>query len=187
MNRCGTAVNKPAETQDCTAEEELSEIENITEIPEIAPRVTGKTIEVLPYQPPNPFYFVPTILLLITLIAIIVLRKTKLSKKIKNSITLLHILLIVTILILLITSFLGSTITGFVPLEGINATNIPETIASNPINIAVALAAIIIIIISFILFSNKVIKGFKLSEYKLYVGLMLYKITKKIKFWRHKK
>ncbi|MBW2980810.1 DNRLRE domain-containing protein [Candidatus Woesearchaeota archaeon] len=185
VNNCGTIDNKPSETRGCTVEE-IPETENVTQIPEVIPKVTGKTIEVLPYQPPNPVYFVPTILLLVTLIAIIALRKTKLPDKIKNSIALLHILLIITIVMLLLVSFLGTTITGLVPLEGINATNVGDITIGDPINTFVVLAAVIIIVISLILFSNKVIKGFKPSEYKLYAGLILYKITKMFKHRGHK-
>ncbi|MBW2984965.1 DNRLRE domain-containing protein, partial [Candidatus Woesearchaeota archaeon] len=184
LNHCGTIENKPLETRNCTVEE-VPEIENVT-VPPAPEKVTGKTIEVLPEQRPNPYYVIPTILLFITLVAIIALRKTKLPEKIKNPIAVLHILLIVMILVLLAASFLGSTITGLVPLEGINATNIREIATSNPINISVIAAAIIMVIISFVLVVEKMIRKFKPGEHKANLISSLDKVTKKFKSGRCK-
>ena len=99
-NSCGITATKPVESQDCIS---LS-----------GEPVTGSAISVPPYKAPNPYYVVPTLLLLVTLIAIASFSRAKVSKKTKNIIMGLHISLIVAIILLLLLTFVKSPITGHI-------------------------------------------------------------------------
>jgi hypothetical protein len=75
--------------------------------------VVGKEIELTPESGPDPYYMVPVFLLIILFVAVISLRKAKLSKKIRKIVTIFHISLLVLIIILFATAFLTkSDITG---------------------------------------------------------------------------
>ena len=160
INSCGTTKLKPAEKRICI--EKIPE--NITKIPTIIPeinagKVTGKTIEIFPYKVLNPYYIIPTILLLIILIAIVSLRKTNLSKKIKNLIALLHITLVIIISLLLFTSFMNMSIVELITSkQSLDAAATAKNVINSPINTAIVIVTMIIILLSFTLFINKLIK-----------------------------
>ncbi len=83
------------------------------EIPSSPPEpLSGAAVQVSPYKAPNPLYAVPTLLLLILVFAIAAMRKENLPPRLKNALTALHIALIITIIILLIFTFVKTPLTG---------------------------------------------------------------------------
>ena len=67
--------------------------------------VTGQAIKVLPYKAPNPYYLIPTLLLLIIFIALVSIKKEHLSKKKKIFVTFLHFALMGIIMLIFVSSF----------------------------------------------------------------------------------
>jgi len=164
VNDCRTGINKPVETRSggevsCSDEIQKQGEEGVDCGGPCRPclmkeKVTGKAIEVYPETKPNPIFALPAIILLMTLVAIASLRKTKLSKTTKNILLMAHIVLIVLILFLLSLSFY-STITGLFGLE-----ILPEDIGDDVEN-TISLVSLLfggVILILVIVFYNKFYK-----------------------------
>jgi hypothetical protein len=84
-----------------------------TYIPEYKPEpLSGSAVQVMPYKAPNPLYAVPTLLLLVLLFTILAIRKENLSERVKKMLTGLHIALIITIVVLLIFTFVKTPVAG---------------------------------------------------------------------------
>jgi len=73
---------------------------------------SGATVQVNPIRGANPLFAVPTLLLLILLFAILALRSENLTEKTKKMLTKLHILLVVTIIVLLVFTFVKIPLIG---------------------------------------------------------------------------
>ncbi|MBD3248894.1 hypothetical protein GF336_02500, partial [Candidatus Woesearchaeota archaeon] len=74
--------------------------------------ITGDAIAVKPYKAPNPYYLVPTILLIIGFIVLVSIKKSHMSKKTKNMITSLNVVLMAIIFMLFALSFLKEGVIG---------------------------------------------------------------------------
>ncbi len=74
--------------------------------------LTGEAITVQPYEPPNPLYIMPLLLMLVLLVAVIALQKVRLSDRVKKLITAAHVLLVFAILLLMLLTFNVPEITG---------------------------------------------------------------------------
>jgi len=94
------------------------------EIPALSPEpLSGAAVQVKPYKAPNPLYAVPTLLLLVLLFTILAIRKENLSERVKRMLTALHVALIVTIVLLLIFTFVRTPLTGAtIAISSIKAT-----------------------------------------------------------------
>jgi energy-converting hydrogenase Eha subunit A len=78
-------------------------------------KLTGKAVAA--YKSTNPLYAVPTILLLVAIVGIITLSRTKLSNKTKTLITISHFVLIALAITMLSLTFFESSIIGNVAKE----------------------------------------------------------------------
>ncbi len=92
--------------------------------------VTGQAIKVLPHKTANPYYLLPTILLLIIFIVLISTRKSHLSKNKKKMFTILHLTLMGLIMMLFISAITKNLAAGaFVAnITGSNTILLPITI-----------------------------------------------------------
>jgi hypothetical protein len=117
-----TGVDCGGECRPCT-EEEIEKAER-------GDKLTGEAITVQPYEPPNPIYIMPLLLLIMLLIAVIALHKTNLSEKMKKTLTGVHILLILSIFVLLLLTFDVPEVTGRAATEFVNNTGIPGALLS---------------------------------------------------------
>ncbi|MEE9525615.1 MAG: hypothetical protein V3V78_03360, partial [Candidatus Woesearchaeota archaeon] len=144
FNECGTETLKPEEIRSCEANQNNGDglAENETKGSGI-PSITGEAIKVLPYKGPNPYYLLPTILLLIIFITLTALKKSHLSKTKKKVITTLHITLASLILILFVSSFIKNLPIGAHIAEITETANVPmKTIIIVIVGVAFAMAAL---------------------------------------------
>ncbi|MBW2999716.1 Ig-like domain-containing protein, partial [Candidatus Woesearchaeota archaeon] len=124
-NNCGTTLNKPIEVQSCmygascydgiqNQDETGVDCGGVCGSCEKRTTITGSAISVQPGKEIKAYYLIPTILLLIILIALIALRKADISERTKKILTVMHVVLMVLIAFLLLASFtfIGSKITG---------------------------------------------------------------------------
>jgi hypothetical protein len=130
---CGTEHRKPITVQPCAYEhcndgrrnfdEEAPDCggsckkctkEDIAKAKEEARRnlLTGEAIALDPYEPENPIYILPILLLLVLLITTISLQKANISERVKKALTISHILLVISIVFMLIVTFNVPEMTG---------------------------------------------------------------------------
>jgi hypothetical protein len=106
-----------------------------TYIPEYKPEpLSGSAVQVMPYKAPNPLYAVPTLLLLVLLFTILAIRKENLSERVKKMLTGLHIALIITIVVLLIFTFVKTPVAG----SAIAIPTVKMTIPANTLLIGIS-------------------------------------------------
>jgi hypothetical protein len=139
--------------------------------------ITGDAIKVLPYKGPNPYYLIPTILLLIIFIVLMSVKKTHLSAKKKKFITVLDVTLMGLIFLLFLSAVVKKLPVGAFLGVGEGTAN---KITISAITIAFALAAISI---GMILVEKKKIKDLNRKEknFKLKHVLNKVKIKRRAK------
>ncbi len=93
--------------RECTPEEEKAAEDAKRNL------LTGEAITVQPYEPMNPVYILPLLLLIALLIAVVALHKSKkICGKAKHILTAVHVILILAITILALLTFDADQITG---------------------------------------------------------------------------
>jgi len=132
-NNCGTEKNKPEEEKACSYEMCNNGIQDQGEegidcggpcFPCGLDKITGKAITVLPTKKPNPYFMVPSLLLLVLFIATINIRKTSLPIKNQKIIMALHVSLVVVIISLFALSFIHKQS----PLKSSNKLEIKQSV-----------------------------------------------------------
>lgn len=154
VNECGTEATKPVEEQACGTPcedgiqnqgEEGIDCGGPCEPCLAGEKLTGQTVSVAPYKPANPIYIIPTVLLLMVLVGIVSLRKTRLTPKMKKLVTALHISLVALIVLFIALTFVKHpSATGMIVKTVPAATSsISTTAASGMLLTAIMLIGII--------------------------------------------